>query len=83
MPALWYMCIYYVVKTVLIFMTLCSPSLCDKPAGRVHSGSTGGDSDVHLSGRRSADTHHHLETQLGTHSSQRQVGLMRNPPSAL
>lgn len=76
MPAFLYMCIYYVVKAALIFLTLCSPSLCDKPAGGVHSGSTGGNGDVHLSGRWSADAHHHLETQLGTHSSQRQVGLM-------
>lgn len=82
MPAFFflYMCIYYVGKTVLILLTLRSPSLRDKPARRVGSGGAGGHGDVHLSGCRSANTHHHLETQLGTHSCQRQVGLMRNPP---
>lgn len=80
MPAFLYMCIYYVVKAVLNFLTLYSPSFCDEPTRRVRSGSAGGNGDVHLSGCRSANTHHHLETQLGTHSCQRQVGLMRNSP---
>lgn len=64
------------LKQLLISSIICSPALCDEPAGRVRRGSAGGDGDVHVSSCWSANAYHQLETQLGTHSTQQQVGLM-------
>lgn len=69
-------CAFIMLKQLLISSIICSPALCDEPAGRVRRGSAGGDGDVHVSSCWSANAYHQLETQLGTHSTQQQVGLM-------
>lgn len=51
-----------------------SPSLCDKSSRRVGWSGAGVYSDIHLSGCWRANTHHHLEAELGTYSCQQQVG---------
>lgn len=52
----------------------CSSSLRDESSRGGGGSREGLHGDVHLSGHRSADAHHHLEAELGTHPCQRQVG---------